>query len=328
MIGPNVVALGVGDGTFQPPIFSNCAAHSTPGGSSPAGGDFSVADFRSNQTLDLALLYADVLGGAIFDPVYATGVVCLGNGDGTFTTGPIVYSSNTVAASKASLPSYRVTTGDFNGDGNPDVLVASESSSGQPVEISYSVVFGNGDSTFQAAVSNTSFQTSTLTANLPKPVIADMNGDGRSDLIQTVPSGLSVLLSTGDGKFTDAADIIPGQEPVSVAVADFNNDGLPDIVSTTANLTSVLINTTLRIDAVVNAAVTNGSARQSVAPGSLVTNLRSRSRTDRRSLTDWRQRLRPAFASGRFRDVQRNSCSPTLRFSRSDKRSGPVGDQR
>jgi hypothetical protein len=78
----------------------------------------------------------------------------------------------------------------------------------------------------------------------------------------------------------------------------------------------------------VNAAVTNGSARQSVAPGSLVTifggGLGPTVGVSRIGV----KRLRPAFASGRFRDVQRNSCSPTLRFSRSDKRSGPVGDQR
>lgn len=116
LIGPNVVAVGVGDGTFQQPIFSNCAAQNTPGGS-PGGGDFTVADFRGDGYLDLTLVFEDVYGGAIFDFVFASGVVCLGNGDGTFTTGPVVYSSNTVADSVTSLPSYRVTTGDFNGHG-------------------------------------------------------------------------------------------------------------------------------------------------------------------------------------------------------------------
>jgi uncharacterized protein (TIGR03437 family) len=94
-----------------------------------------------------------------------------------------------------------------------------------------------------------------------------MNGDGKSDLIQPVPGGLSILLSKGDGSFSDAADLFPGQ-PVAIAVADFNNDGLPDIVSTTKNLTTVLINTSLRVDSVVNAAWFN--TKEPVAAGSLV----------------------------------------------------------
>jgi uncharacterized protein (TIGR03437 family) len=103
-----------------------------------------------------------------------------------------------------------------------------------------------------------------------KPVVADMNGDGKSDLVQIAGNlGVVVFLSNGDGTYNQAAAISPGQNTVSVAVADFNNDGLPDVVSTTPDVTSVSINTTLRVDSVVNAA--SLAMNQPVAPGSLVT---------------------------------------------------------
>jgi len=270
LIGPGIVLLGVGEGTFEPPIRSNCpGAYDTPPGASLTETDFAVASFKNNRTFDFAFVYAsEVVAGALFDSVFATGTVCLGNSDGTFTAGPTVYTSNTEASSSTIVPGYFVTTGDFNGDGNADVLVTLESAGGRPVNLGYSVIFGNGDGTFQPAVSRASLYTSTSTANLPKPVVADMNGDGKSDLIQAVPGGLSILLSSGDGNFTGAADLFPGQ-PAAIAVADFNNDGLPDIVSSTKNLTSVLINTSRRVDSIVNAASLD--LKEPVAPGSLVT---------------------------------------------------------
>lgn len=262
LIGPNVVALGAGDGTFVPPIVSHCIEPNSPGGFSGPG-DFTVADFRHNGTLDLALTFENVLGGAIFDPVFASGVVCPGNGDGTFMTGRVIYSSYSVATDINHLPSYQVAPGDFNGDGRADLLFASQFNNSSPM-VSYSVAFGKGDGTFSSARSGALIQAGT--PDLRKPVIADMNGDGKSDLIQTVTNGITILLSTGDGNFTSAADLFPGQ-PVSVAVADFNNDGLPDIVSTTDTRTSILMNITLRIDSVDNAA--SFATNQPVAPGSL-----------------------------------------------------------
>jgi hypothetical protein len=143
-----------------------------------------------------------------------------------------------------------VTTGDFNGNGKADVLEVYEYNPGnQPTSFEYSVLFGNGNGTFRKIISDAPIQSTAVpSAYLPKPLVADMNGEGKSDLIQIGgPAEITIYLSNRDGTFTQNAGIAPGQTPVSLAIADFNNDGLPDIVSTGASLTSILINTSERV---------------------------------------------------------------------------------
>ncbi len=63
--------------------------------------------------------------------------VLLGNGDGTFQAA-VNYDTGTGPRS--------IATGDFNSDGNTDLVVANTDSN------NVSVLLGNGDGTFQAAV--------------------------------------------------------------------------------------------------------------------------------------------------------------------------------
>jgi uncharacterized protein (TIGR03437 family) len=272
LIGDGVVALGAGDGTF-PTTITASACFLPPvylPGASPGGSDFTVADFKGDGNLDFSLLNTVLMiYGAFGGTASATGTVCFGNGGGTFTPGPTIYSGGGPGSYASGFASFLVTTGDFNGDGKADALVFEQQGLGGSFE--YSTILGNGDGTFQAPMASAAVKYVALSSGiLPKPVVADMNGDGKSDLVQIAGSlGTIVLLSNGDGTYTQAAAILPGVQSVTVAVADFNNDGLPDIVSSTANATAVSINTTLRVDAVVNAA--SLAANQPVAPGSLVT---------------------------------------------------------
>src|SRR5262249_51214155 len=61
----------------------------------------------------------------------------------------------------------------------------------------------------------------------PSVVVADVNGDGRSDLIAThaFDDTLSVLLGNGDGTFQKQQTFVTGSDPYSVAVTDVNGDG-------------------------------------------------------------------------------------------------------
>jgi hypothetical protein len=93
------------------------------------------------------------------------------------------------------------------------------------VEDSVSILLGNGDGTFQAAASYRSFG---------KPIsvaVADVNGDGKADLVtsNSAADTVSVLLGNGDGSFRPAVYYQVGSGPGAAVVADFNGDGKPDI---------------------------------------------------------------------------------------------------
>ena len=97
------------------------------------------------------------------------------------------------------------------------------------------VLLGNGDGTFQAAVTYGSGGYS------PSSVaVADVNGDGKPDLVVAnsclgqncdTNGSVGVLLGNGDGTFQTAVTYGSGGEATSsVAVADVNGDGKPDMV--------------------------------------------------------------------------------------------------
>ncbi len=74
---------------------------------------------------------------------------------------------------------------------------------------------------------------------------ADVNGDGRGDLIcaNAGTNTLSVLTNNGNGSFTLAATLGVGVGPYSVTTADVNNDAQVDLISANfGNSLSVLTN--------------------------------------------------------------------------------------
>src|SRR5207245_427856 len=82
--------------------------------------------------------------------------------------------------------------------------------------------------TFPAKV-GTSFPVSTV-------YLADLNGDGKTDLIvsgnNNGASGISIFIGNGDGTFQKGVNYPAGRLGAGVIVADINGDGIPDIVNT------------------------------------------------------------------------------------------------
>jgi hypothetical protein len=200
---------------------SGAAGADTSGGPSfasgppiPAGPDpvsVAVADFNGDGQRDLA----------VANRGYARGLkILLGDSAGGFAAaGPAV---------KAAGEPQAVASADFDGDGNADLALASQGPN------TIRVLLGDGAGRVSAAPGSPVV----VTGDPLSVSVADLNGDGRADLI--VPSygekqrTVTALLGDGSGRFVPA----PGSPVVvnsrsgwsSLAVADFNGDAKPDLV--------------------------------------------------------------------------------------------------
>jgi hypothetical protein len=121
-----------------------------------------------------------------------------------------------------------VAVGDFNHDGNLDMVVANDFGS------DLSVLLGNGNGTFKPQ---------TLIPLDGRPVavvVGDFNGDGILD-IAALTSDVFILLGNGDGTFRVGGMFPVAATPTSLAVADFNHDGVLDLAVTEADGVDVLL---------------------------------------------------------------------------------------
>jgi len=86
------------------------------------------------------------------------------------------------------------------------------------------------------------FSTSTFATSGSPNVTADLNRDGKVDLVMTNNNAVGVLLGNGDGTFQAQVDYATGGA-LAAAVGDFNGDGKLDIVTanTGNNTVSVLL---------------------------------------------------------------------------------------
>ena len=156
------VLLGNGNGTFQ--SFTN--KNFFTGYCTPAA---VVADVNGDTLPDIV---APNAGPNDCGPEGFAGIL-LGNGDGAFNS-----EINYLAVNYTNIGVGGAAVADLNGDGKLDVVVASGEGLYYPVQGSVGVLLGNGDGTFQAS---TSFGSGGLSAN--SVVIADVNGDGRPDVL-------------------------------------------------------------------------------------------------------------------------------------------------
>jgi hypothetical protein len=171
-----------------------------------------VADLHGDHKLDV--ITVSNVGGVV--------QVIRGNGDGTLQ-GAFAYDSQVsdIAISQA--------VGDFNGDGKADM--ATLDGTGK-----LSVLLNTGNYSFSLIPSvDYGFESGPITA-------ADVNNDGKMDILIAGQSHISVLVNKGDGTFQTPViiDIPSASFPAhGLIVADLNGDGKPDIAfsSSTPELT-------------------------------------------------------------------------------------------
>ncbi len=200
--------LGNGDGTFAPAQGSPLPIPSPPYDDlgSPYTGSIATGDFNNSGHLGLAVaLFSDEAAAILF-----------GKGDGTFT-----YSSTLANAS--GLYTSFVTSADFNGDGNLDLVAVNSSNGVSPV-----ILLGYGHGAFNSVEQNVQITGISSAAG-------DFNGDGKLDL---VIDGANILLGNGNGAFTQGASLGVGE---FVTVGDFNGDGKLDLAVCNSANNSVTI---------------------------------------------------------------------------------------
>ena len=186
-----------------------------------------VGDLNHDGHLDV--IVADLLGVGVF----------LGNGDGTLQPVVTYDVDNPGGFSSATIA-------DLNGDGHPDIMVATQNNYQGGVG-TIAVLLGNGDGTFQPAVSYDPGGCAPQDI-----VVADVNRDGKPDLVVTnlyannagtcyFPDQgvVSIFIGKGDGTFeTPVTYNSGGYDTSSVAVADVNRDGKLDLIVTSACTTN------------------------------------------------------------------------------------------
>lgn len=199
--------LGKGDGTFAPHVLY-------PAGAAVHG--IVAADFNKDGKLDVALANNSPNKGAVN--------VLFGKGDGTFvaTTGY-----------PAGRNTFGLDTGDLNGDGYMDIVTANQADS------SISVLLNLGSKQPGVFAEQVVYPASGKAVAVS---VADLNGDGKTDVLASANSGgvTDVYFNNGDGTLQASMPVATGNGSYDSVVADFNGDGTRDIASVASGSVTIM----------------------------------------------------------------------------------------
>ena len=173
------VLFNDGGGNLRPPV-----SFST--GTSPVS--VALGDVNGDGKTDMVVANRGNRPGAAGTVIDADVAVLLNMGSGTFVAANYPAGASPIA----------VALGDLNGDGKPDIAVASGAS--------VSVLLNGASGTFGAPAS---YGAGTRPASI---AIGDLNGDGKPDIAVSNPQigGASVLLNVGNGTFAAAVNYAYG----------------------------------------------------------------------------------------------------------------------
>ena len=207
------VMLGTGTGTFQSPV----AYPVGDGLNDPT--DVALGDLNNDGNQDLVvtlnMLETDAQGSVN---------LLLGTGTGSFQAAidlPIE-----LEALKFLGP---VEVGEFNGDGNQDLVFTFENV--------VRVLLGTGTLNFQTPIDHP------VASGAVSCMVGDFDVNGKQDVAVALSVGVSVLLGTGTGSLQPAVTYATSFLSREVVEGDFNGDGKPDLASANFGDVSVLFGT-------------------------------------------------------------------------------------
>lgn len=207
--------------------------------------DVVVADFDGDGKLDLATVELVTKGTAYPNEIVDVGLM-LNKGNGVFAS-PVTYAA--VPAWGGGFLENGLVTGDFNGDGKPDLAASLYLPGPGSQKNQVSVLLNQGHGTFGAPALYTVGVNQT--AGGAAITSGDFDGNGMLDLATAnyTDGTVSVLLNQGNGTFGAAATYPSGYEPDMLAAADFNGDCRPDLAvsafDNTLNASAGLVNVLL-----------------------------------------------------------------------------------
>jgi hypothetical protein len=221
-------------------------------------------DFNNDGNLDVA---AGSKLGSIYDFEPTRMDIMLGDGKGTFSAGPPIWSHEDnfqlavagdfnqdgnldLVTGGAYLTAYlgegngsfragaeyqnvvhEMLAGDFNGDGKLDLVLLKANA--PQINMTLWFVEGNGDGTFKAPQGIAMVPNTGTCGFGPAMQLSDFNGDGKLDLAFCDSSQIGVMLGNGDGTFQPpifyTADPL-NQGQFTFAIGDINADGKPDLL--------------------------------------------------------------------------------------------------